>query len=776
MGKSSKKRKAKTADFQKTKIKVGKERAPPSNATDTSFTSKGLTVLGQFHHINETDDGSEKPVKLLFTNLRNSSRTVRQSAINSLKEAALNSATQAARYLDGAVKYLPQILSDDDAEVRKSALELSAILFTGCSSTQLAPFLSSLGACCSLVLSHINWLVKLDGLKFCSMVFQNLQDGVNFVDFYTNLTGDVIRLLKSNTRPKIRDSVFEILLVMVKKHKHRLPTNTQGYNERLLMRMPNCEQVKVALNETDWTSHLNALILPAADAIIQETFAPNTTITAQTRNSFENATKIVSIMVGKKHKLHKWITSRMVSHFPLDNNSTAELEIVIINLRMAKLYAKSYSATYNSTSKVLDEPVVRQRVEEYIIRVFTEQGRPRGVEGMELAVKTVISVKAIGLDLFKHVVDYLNRTRFSDRKKLGVLSAVFNYLEKNSDESSEVLVEFAVDNITSILAELLAEIPNQSSNRFSLDVLRSAFRCCNIIAKTYLFRCEEKKWNFYQQLSQVLEDSLANLSLLSSSFTQDIFSVFFILPPNWLHPLLRNTEDLLVYLWQEEMFDCGFMEKFIFHMPPEIDHLRFVMQVLFRNPPGTAAHREEMFYKEVEGLHEEIYYLLISADRQNFVREVLNFQVLDCTFDDFDVQYMSTWLTLARAVIRMGLEEECDCIVQVAAEIILRYENVRGVSNFVEKYLRFDAILPYLATFPSYASLSAEADDVKDMAMWCDYVSRLVRKREICDRKCVKQLLCILERQKEFEGVMFWQVTKRELEIIISQQETKEDE
>jgi len=466
----------------------------------------------------------------------------------------------------------------------------------------------------------------------------------------------------------------------------------------------------------------------------------------------------------------------MVSHFPLDNNSTAELEIVIINLRMAKLYAKSYSATYNSTSKVLDEPVVRQRVEEYIIRVFTEQGRPRGVEGMELAVKTVISVKAIGLDLFKHVVDYLNRTRFSDRKKLGVLSAVFNYLEKNSDESSEVLVEFAVDNITSILAELLAEIPNQSSNRFSLDVLRSAFRCCNIIAKTYLFRCEEKKWNFYQQLSQVLEDSLANLSLLSSSFTQDIFSVFFILPPNWLHPLLRNTEDLLVYLWQEEMFDCGFMEKFIFHMPPEIDHLRFVMQVLFRNPPGTAAHREEMFYKEVEGLHEEIYYLLISADRQNFVREVLNFQVLDCTFDDFDVQYMSTWLTLARAVIRMGLEEECDCIVQVAAEIILRYENVRGVSNFVEKYLRFDAILPYLATFPSYASLSAEADDVKDMAMWCDYVSRLVRKREICDRKCVKQLLCILERQKEFEGVMFWQVTKRELEIIISQQETKEDE
>jgi len=123
----------------------------------------------------------------------------------------------------------------------------------------------------------------------------------------------------------------------------------------------------------------------------------------------------------------------------------------------------------------------------------------------------------------------------------------------------------------------------------------------------------------------------------------------------------------------------------------------------------------------------------------------------------------------------MGVEEECSCIVQVASEIILRYENVRGVSNFVEKYLRFDAILPYLAVFPSNTSLSDQANDEKDLAMWCDYVSRLARNREICDRQCVKQLLCILERQKEFEGAMFWQVTKRELEIIIFQQEACED-
>ena len=75
--KSAHKRKMRTADFQKTKLKVGKEKKAPSNATDTNFQARSLTILGQYNHSNETIDHSDRPIKQLFTNLRNGSQQVR---------------------------------------------------------------------------------------------------------------------------------------------------------------------------------------------------------------------------------------------------------------------------------------------------------------------------------------------------------------------------------------------------------------------------------------------------------------------------------------------------------------------------------------------------------------------------------------------------------------------------------------------------------------------------------------------------------------------------
>jgi len=47
MGSSSKKRAIKKADFQKPKLKVGKARPKPANATDTSFKSKSIVIARQ---------------------------------------------------------------------------------------------------------------------------------------------------------------------------------------------------------------------------------------------------------------------------------------------------------------------------------------------------------------------------------------------------------------------------------------------------------------------------------------------------------------------------------------------------------------------------------------------------------------------------------------------------------------------------------------------------------------------------------------------------------
>lgn len=51
MPKSAKKRKAKTADFQKTKLKVGKGKVAPSNATNTTASVRNLQMTAQFTHV-----------------------------------------------------------------------------------------------------------------------------------------------------------------------------------------------------------------------------------------------------------------------------------------------------------------------------------------------------------------------------------------------------------------------------------------------------------------------------------------------------------------------------------------------------------------------------------------------------------------------------------------------------------------------------------------------------------------------------------------------------
>jgi pre-rRNA-processing protein IPI1 len=51
MGSSTKKKKEKKKDFQKTKLKVGKTKAKPENFTDTSFRAKTITLNQQSLHI-----------------------------------------------------------------------------------------------------------------------------------------------------------------------------------------------------------------------------------------------------------------------------------------------------------------------------------------------------------------------------------------------------------------------------------------------------------------------------------------------------------------------------------------------------------------------------------------------------------------------------------------------------------------------------------------------------------------------------------------------------
>lgn len=99
MPKSAHKRALKKSDFQKTKLKVGKGKAPAENATATNVQVRDLRILEQYNHGNDEVDLSERPIKQLFNNLRNGSQQVRAAAIAGIKDAVSRSPIGGARYL-----------------------------------------------------------------------------------------------------------------------------------------------------------------------------------------------------------------------------------------------------------------------------------------------------------------------------------------------------------------------------------------------------------------------------------------------------------------------------------------------------------------------------------------------------------------------------------------------------------------------------------------------------------------------------------------------------
>ncbi|KAJ2788454.1 rRNA processing protein, partial [Coemansia linderi] len=83
MPKASKKQQRKAEDFKKVKLKVGKKKAPPSNATDTSFTSKSIVLAEQSITVDKSSELTNSrnlTLKDLLSQLRHYSTPIRKDA------------------------------------------------------------------------------------------------------------------------------------------------------------------------------------------------------------------------------------------------------------------------------------------------------------------------------------------------------------------------------------------------------------------------------------------------------------------------------------------------------------------------------------------------------------------------------------------------------------------------------------------------------------------------------------------------------------------------
>ncbi|KAJ2710500.1 rRNA processing protein, partial [Coemansia spiralis] len=83
----SQKKKKKAEDFKRVKLKVGKKKAPPSNATDTSFTARAIVLSEQSIVADKSaqqTNSRNQTLRELLTQQRHYSATTRKDAVMGL--------------------------------------------------------------------------------------------------------------------------------------------------------------------------------------------------------------------------------------------------------------------------------------------------------------------------------------------------------------------------------------------------------------------------------------------------------------------------------------------------------------------------------------------------------------------------------------------------------------------------------------------------------------------------------------------------------------------
>ncbi|KAJ1024872.1 hypothetical protein NDA16_002908 [Ustilago loliicola] len=177
MPKATKRKKEKKADFQKTKLKLGKGKQAANNATDVSFKAKTIALPQQ--SINADKSGKlvnsrNLTVADLALQLRHYSANVRRDAVDGIREILT---LHPSLLLSAAASLIPELsrcIGDDDAAVRKQLHSLLAWMLPQIPAQLLGPYHNTLLLFTTSALSHIYPEVRLDAVKVLDVCLEIL--------------------------------------------------------------------------------------------------------------------------------------------------------------------------------------------------------------------------------------------------------------------------------------------------------------------------------------------------------------------------------------------------------------------------------------------------------------------------------------------------------------------------------------------------------------------------------------------------------------------------
>ncbi|KAF8519064.1 hypothetical protein JB92DRAFT_2900438 [Gautieria morchelliformis] len=185
MPKSSKKKKDKTADFSKAKLKLGKGKQVANNATDTTFKARSIAV--PYQTIGQEKDASKPTTRRnlslddLLLHLKHYNPTTRKDAIWGIRELLDTNPQLMGTSLTPVIQACARIVGDEDAEVRKSLLTFLAWLFRLAPLHKIRPHVPLLILFITSAQTHIFPAIRIDAIRFIDLLLDHIPEIVTQV-------------------------------------------------------------------------------------------------------------------------------------------------------------------------------------------------------------------------------------------------------------------------------------------------------------------------------------------------------------------------------------------------------------------------------------------------------------------------------------------------------------------------------------------------------------------------------------------------------------------
>ncbi|KAJ2758699.1 rRNA processing protein [Coemansia sp. BCRC 34490] len=208
MPKTSKKKQKKAEDFKKVKLKVGKKKAPPSNATDTSFTAKSIVLADQSITTdkgNQLTNSRNLSLKDIFSQLRHYSAITRKEALAGMSDILSLHPQLIYSELGPIIEGTVRLIVDDEPVVRKSLLQLYGSFLHQVPVRDLMPFIQLLVVFICSAMSHILEDIRADAVKFLDLLVEVAPEAI--AQFSSRILPNFYSLLETNTQTFDKKSV-----------------------------------------------------------------------------------------------------------------------------------------------------------------------------------------------------------------------------------------------------------------------------------------------------------------------------------------------------------------------------------------------------------------------------------------------------------------------------------------------------------------------------------------------------------------------------------------